>query len=91
MVRLEVIRNNQTASTTVMEIDSFDVDTITQELHKLPNFKPKLTGMFTEEPSQPGSHSVLNLRYSNSKKVKDDVVVRIIPLFFIMEAISSRI
>lgn len=89
MIKLEVIRNSVTEVIT-MDVDSLDAEQITQKLRQLPNFHPKLTGMFHEE-NQTGSHSILILKYTNSRKLKDNVLVRIIPMFAIMEAISSRL
>lgn len=87
-VKVEITYNKQSQSS-IVEYEDFSVDSITEKL-KFPNFKPKLTRMFHEDSTD--SCTILNLQYSNANSKKSDqVMVRIIPLFAVMDIIMSRV
>jgi hypothetical protein len=87
-VRVEIIYNNKPTQSSVINYDDFSVDKITDKL-KFPNFKPQLTGMFHED-SHDKTCSILNLKYCNANKKTDQVLVRIVPMFAIMDLVMSR-
>ncbi len=90
-VRLEVVYNDKKAQSKEINYNDFDVDKIAETI-KFPNFKPKLTRMFSEDSE--GTFSILNLCYSNSSnnsRRNDRVIVRVIPLFAIADAVMQRL
>lgn len=90
-VRLEVVYGNKQAQCREIDYSDLDVDKIAENL-KFPNFKPKLTRMFSEDTE--GTFSILNLCYSNSlnnSRRNDTVTVRVIPLFAVADAVMQRL
>jgi hypothetical protein len=88
-VKVEVIYNNKPMQSSVINYEDFSVDKITEKL-KFPNFKPQLTGLFHEE-THDKTCSILNLKYCNINKKTDQVTVRIVPMFAIMDLVMSRV
>ena len=89
-VKVEVTYNDKQSHSCEIDYEDFSIDNITEKL-KFPNFKPKLTRMFHED-SQNKACSILNLYYSNANiKKTDHVIVRIVPLFAIMDLVMSRV
>ena len=88
-VKVEIIYNNKPTQSSVIDYEDFSVDNITEKL-KFPNFKPKLVGLFHED-SDTKDCSILNLKYNNANKKTDHILVRIIPLFAVMDLVMSRV
>lgn len=87
-VKMELSFNNKVSCTEV-DYQDFSIDSITNRLNKLPNFKPNLIE-FCNEDCHNGGFSTMRLKYCNLCKVTDSVIVRIIPLFNVLESIMHR-
>lgn len=86
-VKLEVSHNNK-ISCSVIDYNEFSIDDITSRLNKLPNFKPNLVE-FRHEDTQ-DTFCIMNLRYCNLSRAADQVIVRVIPMFNVMESILKK-
>ena len=87
-VKMEVNFNNK-ISCSEIDYKDFSIETITNRLNKLPNFKPNLVE-FNQEDNHHESFSTMKLKYCNLSKSTDSVIVRIIPLFNVIESIMSK-
>ncbi len=87
-VKLEVSYNNK-VSCSVIDYNEFSVEDITSRLNKLPNFKPNLVE-FRHEDTQDSSFCIMNLKYCNLSRAADQAIVRVTPMFNVMESILKK-
>lgn len=87
-VIMEIVRNKKKQSSEI-EYNDFNIALITEKI-KFPNFHPKLTRFFSED-SGSESCSIINLQYVNQNNPKDQVFVKIVPMFCAMDAVMNRV
>lgn len=86
-VKLEVNFNNK-VSCSEIEYKDFSIEEITNRLNKIPNFRSNLVG-FDQEENQ-DTFPTMKLRYCNLSKASDSVIVRVIPMFKVMDSILNK-